>query len=332
MQPETLNRSIQPTPTVHPRGFTPVTPQKVASLNDSTELYLLEAVGTVTDPRYPTSPATRTVRQYAYLNTMPLRAVAALITMENRVDLFEPFQVAGNDIPETGACDGVSGARFSIHGIAGTGTAGNGSSSSGPGEDTVSPDRYQVGATSAEVAAAAEVRWHVIKDPNFNVTYIDEMPNFAAIGADSFPVIRMSDNYTLNQAGRGVLMVRGYFYIGDNMDWDGIILAGKIDNFNSLRKSDDDAARVRGVLVAGLDEFQNVGWPGSLGREPRDPPQRLLRAEGEPFARLSVPNRRLALGLLAGSAKGKSRNAVPDVPPGTVPEPVNDNGTLYGIN
>ena len=23
MQPETLNRSIQPTPTVHPRGFTP---------------------------------------------------------------------------------------------------------------------------------------------------------------------------------------------------------------------------------------------------------------------------------------------------------------------
>ena len=25
MQPETLNRSIQPTPTVHPRGFTPST-------------------------------------------------------------------------------------------------------------------------------------------------------------------------------------------------------------------------------------------------------------------------------------------------------------------
>ena len=25
MQPETLNRSIQPTPTVHPRGFTPIT-------------------------------------------------------------------------------------------------------------------------------------------------------------------------------------------------------------------------------------------------------------------------------------------------------------------
>ena len=33
MQPETLNRSIQPTPTVHPRGFTPTSVQFWAAAN-----------------------------------------------------------------------------------------------------------------------------------------------------------------------------------------------------------------------------------------------------------------------------------------------------------
>ena len=94
-----------------------MTPRKVAGLNDSTELYLLEAVGTVTDPNYPTSSSIRTIRQYAYLNTMPLRAVAALVAMENTVDLSAPFQVAGNDIAVAGDCTGVPGARFSTRGI-----------------------------------------------------------------------------------------------------------------------------------------------------------------------------------------------------------------------
>ena len=203
------------------RGSVTVTPPKLADLNDSTELYLLEAVGTVTDPRYPSSPATRIVRQYAYLNTMPLRAVAALIAMENTVDLSEPFQVSGNDIAETGDCVGVPGARFSTRGIAGTGTAGVGTTQATASSNTVSPDRYQVGATSAAVVAAAEVRWSAIKDPLFNIGIYDGvMPNFAAIPADSFPVIRMNGDYTLNQAGRGALIVTGFFYHEEDMDWD----------------------------------------------------------------------------------------------------------------
>ena len=249
-------------------GSVTVTPQKVARLNDSTELYLLEAVGAVTDPRYPTSPATRTVRQYAYLNTMPVRAVAALITVENTVDFLDDWQVAGNDIAEPGDCVGVQGARFSIHGIAGTGTAGIGATTPVPGNSRVSPDRYQVGGgTAAEVVAAAEVRWPVIKDPDFNVTYIDEMPNFAAIGADSFPVIRMNGDYTLNQAGRGALIVTGFFSQGTNMDWDGIILAGRINNATSLVRTSGARGVLRGVLVAGLDGIQNFGWPDLLVEE-----------------------------------------------------------------
>ena len=104
----------------------------------------------------------------------------------------------------------------------------------------------------------------MIKDPNFNVTYIDEMPNFAAIAADSFPVIRMNGNYTLNQAGRGALIVTGFFYQEEFMDWDGIILAGRINNATSLIRTTGNTARLRGVLVAGLDGIQNFGWPDLL--------------------------------------------------------------------
>ena len=247
------------------RGSVTVTPRRLARVNDSTEMYLLEAVGTVTDPRYPTSPATRIVRQYAHLNTMPLRAVAALIAMENVVDLTEPFQVAGNDMPETDDCVSVQGVRFSTRGIAATGTAGDGTTQASASSNTVSPDRYQVGATAAAVVAAAEVRWPAIKDPDFNIgVYDGVMPNFAAIPADSFPVIRMNGNYTLNQAGRGALIVTGFFYHEEDMDWDGIILAGRIDNGTSLHRTIGNTARLRGVLVAGLDGIQNFGGPDLL--------------------------------------------------------------------
>ena len=124
----------EPGPSTWPVGGGSVTvpPRKVANLNDSTELYLLEAVGTVTDPNNPTHPATRTLRQYAYLNTMPLRAVGALITIESNVDFRSRWQVAGNDMPVTDDCVGVSGARFSTHGVAGTGTKGKGSEQADP--------------------------------------------------------------------------------------------------------------------------------------------------------------------------------------------------------
>ena len=231
----------------------------MAGLNDSTELYLLEAVGTVTDPNYPTSPSTRTIRQYAYLNTMPLRAVAALITIEDTVNFPSRWQVAGNDIAEPGDCTGVSGARFSTHGIAGTGTFGSGQTQADPQNNRVSPDRYQVGSTAAAVIAAAEVRWSVIKDANFNVTYIDEMPDFGAIAADSFPVIRMNGDYYLNQEGRGALIITGVLTQGEDMDWRGIVLVGQMNNGTSLQRDSGSKSEVRGVLVAGLNGVQNYG-------------------------------------------------------------------------
>ena len=105
------------------RGNVTVTPRRVARLNDSTELYMLEAVGTVRDTLNLTPPASRTIRQYAYLNTMPVRAVAALMAIENKVDFTaNPFRVSGIDVPEAGDCNTSTsypyvGARFSTAGI-----------------------------------------------------------------------------------------------------------------------------------------------------------------------------------------------------------------------
>ena len=44
------------------------------------------------------------------------------------------------------------------------------------------------------------------------------------------------------------------------MDWDGIILAGQVNNATSLRRTTGGSARLRGVLVAGLDGIQNIGF------------------------------------------------------------------------
>ena len=192
---------------------------------------------------------------------MPLRAVAALIAIENTINFLSRWQVAGNDIAEPGDCVGVQGARFSTHGTAGTGTGGSGQTQATPQNDRVSPDRTQVGSTAAAVIAAAEVRWSVIADPDFNVTYIDEMPDFDAIAADSFPVIRMNGDYYLNQEGRGALIITGVLTQGEDMDWRGIVLAGQMNNGTSLQRDSGSKSEVRGVLVAGLNGIQDYGGP-----------------------------------------------------------------------
>ena len=61
MQPETLNRSIQPTPTVHPRGFTPTCVQywKAANTEEQTggiRRFNLPKLELIFDLRHPAFP------------------------------------------------------------------------------------------------------------------------------------------------------------------------------------------------------------------------------------------------------------------------------------
>ena len=85
------------------------------------------------------------------------------------------------------------------------------------------------------------------------------MPNFDALPADSFPVIRMNGDYTLNERGRGALIVTGIFSHAEDMRWSGIILAGSVNNTTSLVRSSGAKAEIRGVLVAGLDGIADIG-------------------------------------------------------------------------
>ena len=65
--------------------------------------------------------------------------------------------------------------------------------------------------------------------------------------------------HTLNQTGRGALIVTGIFTQGELMQWSGIILAGKVNNTTSLVRSSGAKAEIRGVLVAGLDGIDDIG-------------------------------------------------------------------------
>jgi hypothetical protein len=233
-------------------GSVTITPKKVAKLNDSTDLYLLTSVGTVTDPRYPTSPATRTLRQYANLNRRPVKQKASFMTIQSTVSLGNQ---GGNEVTGTAyfatsaAVDCPSGDNSGVGstgGIALPNTSVGGSTA-----PTGSPAIVSYGSAAALIAAAA-LRWSVLKDPTFPIPYDGTWPNFSSIPSDSFPVIRVNGSYTMDRNGRGALIVTGNFYGAGTYEWQGIILAGGAAS-SSYNSGTGAGPTVKGVVVSGLD-------------------------------------------------------------------------------
>ena len=220
-------------------------------LNDSTDLYLLEAVGTVTDPRYPTSPASRTARQYAHLNRRPVKGLGAFMTTQNTVNIRRPQ----GEVDGTAYFASSAAADCPVDDAAGVGDIAGvvspGSTTGGNTSPTGSPAFSSLG-TAAAVIAAASVRWSVITDLTFPIPYDGTWPNFASIPADSFPVIRIMGNYTLDRSGRGALIVTGTFTTADVHDWEGIILAGDATS-SSYDSGSGNGNAVRGIVVSGLN-------------------------------------------------------------------------------
>ena len=84
-------------------------------------------------------------------------------------------------------------------------------------------------------------------------------PNFGALPADSFPVVRMTGWLTTNQVGRGVLIVDGMFDPAPSFLWNGIVIAKNLDDIIQ--------GQIRGLLVGGLDAnnfYSNVSVQGQL--------------------------------------------------------------------
>ena len=213
-----------------------VTQERLANVDDETDMYLLEAVGEVVDLRYPGSPARRTVRQYARLHKMPVNPVAAAMAIAYQFDINSGSVVHGNDY--CGSDD--------VHGIANTGYLDD----DGGSLNGLNPQQFDVGNAAAFFDSVA-VRWDVLADPNFPIPFDGDWPDFSGIPLDSFPVVRVNGNLNAGNSrdGRGLLIVTGALTVSSGFDWDGIILAGSSPH---LRLS-SGYADVNGMVVIGLD-------------------------------------------------------------------------------
>ncbi len=238
-----------------------VAQRRLANVDDNTDVYLLEAVGEVVDARFPNSPARRTVRQYANFHKMPVNPKAALMSPNNNVWVRDgngsyPSRVIGDDASSVGQC--VNGGGAGVAGIAGAYAP---TVDPGDTELTGSPNSVDVGDVAALIDTA-QVRWPVLEDPNFPIAIdvpIVSWPNFAALPADSFPVVRWNGDFSASffRSGRGALIVTGTISFSLGFVWDGIILAG---GATDLAASSFWGSDVNGVVAVGLDG----GAPGQV--------------------------------------------------------------------
>lgn len=240
-------------------GSVTITPRRMAALDDSTDLYLLSSVGTVTDPRYPTSPARRTTRLYARLNRRPVKMKAAFLTIQDVVSIGNQgsARVDGRaTIENSSSADCPSGDNSGVGNIGGIGSLDSGI---GGNQPTGSPAVLTYASIGA-VTSAAGLRWSVLKDATFPIPYDGTWPNFASIPSDSFPVIRVNGSYTLDRSGRGALIVTGNFSAssGTNFVWRGLILAGGAVS-GSFQGASGNGNQIRGVVVSGLNGSQFSG-------------------------------------------------------------------------
>jgi hypothetical protein len=239
-----------------------VTQKKVLSLDSITDLYVLESVGTMPDARYPSSPATRTIRQYAKLHLMPVYPFGALMSVATNMTIAAGDSIFGNHNTVDANCasatsgwksNGPNDIYGSISLNASTGGTVNGRTPPANSRKTL--------ASIQTVIDSAKVRWSALKSSQLSVGTLDSssLPSqatFDALPADSFPIVRVNGNLSLPSGvrqGRGVLIVTGQIsqstFALSFFTWKGIILAASAGtlggSFNSFY--------VDGMVVLGMD-------------------------------------------------------------------------------
>lgn len=243
-------------------GVALVTRRRVAQKDSITDVYYIRSEGTVLDVFTPATPARRVVGAYAVHHRRPLRHHAAFMVSGNaayaEVYSGSPGVISGNDHSTDPSCPGsgvppVAPTTGAIAGMT-TGTVNGGTlQGSPPGE-----------AWSGGFAAAYDsvgLRWDILSDPTFPVDFDGVLPNYASIPADSFPVVRVHGYFNPGSSwsGRGLLIVNGELDAASGFVWEGIVLAGSMDDIHE--------ATIRGMLVAGLDgpnPYTSVYWRGSI--------------------------------------------------------------------
>jgi len=223
-------------------GVALVTSRKIAELDALNHLYFVRSEGTVTDVLTPGTPARRVIGAYAYHRKRPLKHFAAMmVAADQGYSYGSGADIDGND-QNTGA-DCAGGGLPSIAGIISRYAYG---AQSGANLDG-SPDGETWTGGFSQMYDSVALRWDVLSDPNFPVEFDGSPPNFASLPADSFPVVRKIGPLAPGSSwsGRGVLIVTGKFDPTSSFSWDGIVLAGEIDDINQ--------GDVRGLVVAALN-------------------------------------------------------------------------------
>ena len=107
-----------------------------------------------------------------------------------------------------------------------------------------------------EVYDSMNIRWDVLTDPEFPVEFETSPPAWASLAPDSFPVLRYAGDLLVDQSspwsgGRGALIVTGRFKALGTFTWDGLIVAGRLDETEV-----GHAPVIRGMIVAGMNTEQ----------------------------------------------------------------------------
>lgn len=237
-------------------GVALITSRKLVEVDSLNDLYFIRSEATVTDPRTAGSPARSVVGAYAYHRRRPLRHLGAMVTTANAAYA----QNSGADVDgddHNSALDCQGGGLPSIPGAVARFNTGelNGADLEGD------PDGQTYAGGFSEVYDSVALRWDILTDPNFPVDFDGTLPNFGLLPPDSFPVVRWTGEFALGSSGsgRGVLIIDGELDSTSSFQWDGIVLAGEIDDIVE--------SHIRGMLVAGLDgpnPYTSVYWRGTL--------------------------------------------------------------------
>lgn len=220
-------------------GVAVVTARKVFEQDSITDLYYIKSDATVNDIFTPNTPARRVVGAYATHRRRPLPHHATVMIGANRIEVDNGGEAHGQDYKTISDCSGgdadtITGAiaRLSLY--------------EDDSDDIQGSPQWETwGGGSAEMLDSIKVRWDVLSDPQFPVDYVNTMPNFATLPADSFPVIRYTGWMGTGANGRGVLIVDGVFDPWSSFSWDGIIIARHVDD---IIQGDID-----GLLIGGID-------------------------------------------------------------------------------
>jgi hypothetical protein len=241
-------------------GVALVTTRRVLQKDSDTDLYYIRSEGTLGDVFTPAAPARRVVGGYAVHHRRPLRPHAAFVMAAERVYAQNAGgRIDGNDFSTDPACPGsgappvapaITGAiaRTATGGLSGGILAG-------------SPNGETWGGGFAQIYDSVALRWDILSDPSFPVDFDGVLPNYGSIPSDSFPVVRVHGYFNPGSgwSGRGLLIVNGELDAASGFVWEGIVLAGSVDDVHE--------GSVSGMLVAGLDgpnTFSDVYWTGTI--------------------------------------------------------------------